>query len=389
MRSSNARRGTDSVVKMVIRVGKDEVPLGECHPAQARNLVKKEYASWDDGKLLILGRPTFLRMLGDEKEHWTLSYERPDVSDSELDRRKAWFKEFMTQAVKAVIPSSDMKPRHFPVSSAVPQNWADVKQRAQDCAEWAEKKESEKPVDLPAEDLAQLWEVVPDVSRFFGCAPNAFQMKASESPVVLIEEQDPEVLDVEKRERVQMSPTHKIPHVVLSNEIVTVAPKLVDTNGPWPGWSSEEELKSLSDLWVTDKPDPELASEEDLESLSSLWMGDKSIGGHIATEEEYQEIIAEINSQPGRTLPAQETVVDDDRVIGFNLKANSPNVFSFPGESREFFAFYEKQKIAQSEDDDSGNVKKIHFNVKPAFEGPTREDFDSELIGLDEDEEKK
>ena len=93
---------SSSMVKMVIRVGSDEVPLGECHAAQARGMVKKEYASWQDGKLLILGRPAFLKIMMDGN-HWLMEGERPDVSERELDRRKIWFKDFMTNATKAVL----------------------------------------------------------------------------------------------------------------------------------------------------------------------------------------------------------------------------------------------------------------------------------------------
>ena len=50
-------------VKMITRMGGQDVPLGECHPGQARVLVREEMAAWQDGKLLLVLRPWDLENL--------------------------------------------------------------------------------------------------------------------------------------------------------------------------------------------------------------------------------------------------------------------------------------------------------------------------------------
>jgi len=98
-----------SKTKMFIRVGSDEVPLGEIHPAQARILVKKEYAFWDNNRLIIFAQPAFLALA--QGDAWVLNSEKFDVSPIELERRKIWFKSFFETAVSAVTRSLDKTPR--------------------------------------------------------------------------------------------------------------------------------------------------------------------------------------------------------------------------------------------------------------------------------------
>lgn len=360
MRSTNARRGTDSVVKMVIRVGKDEVPLGECHPAQARNLVKKEYASWDDGKLLILARPAFLKLA--EGDHWVLPNEKPDVSDRELDRRKIWFKDFMTQAVKAIVPSADDKPRHLPVSPAVPKDWADVKQRAQYCAELADRKEAEQNTpDLLEDNLEQLWEIVPDVSRIFGGYPSAFHMKASEG-LVEIEPQDPDiVLDIEHRERVkQFVLSARIP---LSNEVVVVAEELMGT------FFSEDSLA-----------DESLEFGSEMKDLSEIWKKDDQ-DQTPATEEECTTVLEAIGRAPGRTLHIP-TTTQDDLVVPLRMQENF-SVLRFSGEGIFFTCQTGEEDPSFGNDEFGDPIVPIPLDVKPAFDDDTVWKIDSPQVQKD------
>ena len=88
-------------IPLVARMGADLVPLGHCNQAQARILVKKDVAAWQDGTLTVLARPAFLRLLVDDA-HWVGKSDYGNVSPAEMDRRKVWFAEFMTKAVKAV-----------------------------------------------------------------------------------------------------------------------------------------------------------------------------------------------------------------------------------------------------------------------------------------------
>lgn len=184
-------------VRMFIRVGKDEVPLGECHPAQARSLVKKEYASWSEGNLLVLGRPAFLKMMEDG-DHWVTAREKTEVSGSELDRRKIWFRGFMSQAVKALAKTHEATPRNWSHLDPSRKSGFTVEEpiQAQDLNNPEDDVFYENPVqvdilDLPdevifhskeifhepltfkAEDgktyrLEDLWEKNPDVSKWFG-----------------------------------------------------------------------------------------------------------------------------------------------------------------------------------------------------------------------------
>lgn len=88
------------VVKMIASVAGEEVFMGECHPARARVLVKKQLASWKDGKLLlhILGVHDALLTNNPESARGPLDDE--NVSKQEMERRFAWFRNFMVKSTK-------------------------------------------------------------------------------------------------------------------------------------------------------------------------------------------------------------------------------------------------------------------------------------------------
>lgn len=96
-----------SVVKMLAKVGDSEVALGVCHPAQARVLVRDGIAAWQDGQLLVSVTPTHLTLLGSNPDAWVGPEDGTGaVSPNEMERRKAWFKSFMSKGTLAIASAS-------------------------------------------------------------------------------------------------------------------------------------------------------------------------------------------------------------------------------------------------------------------------------------------
>ena len=94
-------------VQMVAKIGDETLPLGTCHPATARKFVKHEYAAWDDGKLLLLVRPSFIKLLDTSGHGWKGPLDDGNVSDAEMLRRRAWFKSLLPKAVEASANAAD------------------------------------------------------------------------------------------------------------------------------------------------------------------------------------------------------------------------------------------------------------------------------------------
>jgi len=90
-------------VQMVARVGDEEIPVGTCHPAQARVLIKRQLAAWQDNKLLLSIRPVFQRLLDTNKHAWEGPADDNNVSPAELRRREAWFASFVGKAARALV----------------------------------------------------------------------------------------------------------------------------------------------------------------------------------------------------------------------------------------------------------------------------------------------
>ena len=88
------------MIKMVTSIAGEEVFVGDCHPARARILVKKELASWKDGKLLlhILGVHDALLKGNPDVARGPLDDE--NVSKQEMERRLAWFRSFLVKSSK-------------------------------------------------------------------------------------------------------------------------------------------------------------------------------------------------------------------------------------------------------------------------------------------------
>lgn len=93
-------------IKMVTRLGGEEFTVGECSPAQARILSKKDHAKLVDGKLLVSIRPFHLDMAVNDVAAGGMSItpRDPNVSDAELGRRLDWFRSLLGNGTLAQIP---------------------------------------------------------------------------------------------------------------------------------------------------------------------------------------------------------------------------------------------------------------------------------------------
>lgn len=88
------------MIKMITSIAGEEIFVGDCHPARARILVKKELASWKDGKLLlhVLGVHDALLKGNPDVARGPLDDE--NVSKQEMERRLAWFRSLMVKSSK-------------------------------------------------------------------------------------------------------------------------------------------------------------------------------------------------------------------------------------------------------------------------------------------------
>lgn len=90
------------MVKMVTQMAGEEVFVGECHPARARVLVKKQLASWMDGKVLLHILNVHDKLLASNPEAWHGPLDDGNVSKQEMERRTAWFRSFMEKSSHAL-----------------------------------------------------------------------------------------------------------------------------------------------------------------------------------------------------------------------------------------------------------------------------------------------
>lgn len=91
------------VVKMVASVAGEEVFVGECHPARARVLVKKQLASWKDGKILLHVLQVHDKLLAANPEAARGPLDDENVSKQEMERRLAWFRSFMDKSARVLV----------------------------------------------------------------------------------------------------------------------------------------------------------------------------------------------------------------------------------------------------------------------------------------------
>lgn len=96
-------------VKMIASVAGEEVFCGECHPARARVLVKKQLASWKDGKVLLHILNVHDQLLTNNPDARRGPLDDENVSKQELERRFAWFRSFMKKAADALSEGAAME----------------------------------------------------------------------------------------------------------------------------------------------------------------------------------------------------------------------------------------------------------------------------------------
>jgi hypothetical protein len=162
------------MVKMVASVAGEEVFVGECHPARARVLVKKQLASWKDGKILLHILNVHDKLLENNPELAHGPLDDGNVSKLEMERRLAWFRSFMEKSSKALARLARPLP-----SLEEAQAWAS---RPRDLEDYQRLDPEPEPLtdeevvayftDVPAEEadveLRDLWLIDPDVGSVFG-----------------------------------------------------------------------------------------------------------------------------------------------------------------------------------------------------------------------------
>lgn len=92
-------------VQMSTVIGGQSIAIGQCLPAQARILVKKGHAKWEDGGLVLNLRPIHLAVA---LNHRRLDNEGDEVSNAELERRIEWLRSIMGAVVNADTHGSDL-----------------------------------------------------------------------------------------------------------------------------------------------------------------------------------------------------------------------------------------------------------------------------------------
>ena len=121
------------VIKMIASVAGEEVFVGECHPARARVLVKKQLASWKDGKILLHVLSVHDKMLESNPHAAHGPLDDKNVSKAELERRLAWFRSFMEKSTQVLAKGNVALPTleevaawRQPDSSKGSEPWAEV-----------------------------------------------------------------------------------------------------------------------------------------------------------------------------------------------------------------------------------------------------------------------
>jgi len=197
---------TESAVKMITDLGGTTIDIGTCLPAQARILVKKKHAKWQDGKLVVSMRPVHLAVA---VNHQDRDRNDPNVSNAELDRRLDWLRGIMRAVVQSDTHGSDLNdilgynldPK--PTFSGI--EWAqnvtkevlnrtiaargperlygpldkedvvsDVGVLEEEEADHYYRNEDGNLPDIPLEDMEKFWPTAPDVKHRFGIRPTGF-----------------------------------------------------------------------------------------------------------------------------------------------------------------------------------------------------------------------
>ncbi|MEI6297332.1 MAG: hypothetical protein WCO84_06890 [bacterium] len=94
---------SQSAIQMIFKFGDEVLPLGKCHPANARILVQKQLATWEGKDLKVILRPAHAEILKDNQEALIrIPEDGKNTSQAELDRRLEWFRQVMTKTTMAL-----------------------------------------------------------------------------------------------------------------------------------------------------------------------------------------------------------------------------------------------------------------------------------------------
>jgi hypothetical protein len=95
-------------IQMVAEIGTQTIRVGTCHPGQARILVKKDHAKWNDGQLILRLRPVHLQVAENNRRLIT-SEEANEVSNAEVERRLRWLRTIMMAVAETDTHGSDLE----------------------------------------------------------------------------------------------------------------------------------------------------------------------------------------------------------------------------------------------------------------------------------------
>ncbi|MEI6297333.1 MAG: hypothetical protein WCO84_06895, partial [bacterium] len=87
---------------MIFKIGDEVLSIGKCHPSQARILVKKDLATWEDGNIKVILRNAQAEAFEHNQDNFLHGpSDNKDVSMGEMDRRLDWFKNVILKTTLA------------------------------------------------------------------------------------------------------------------------------------------------------------------------------------------------------------------------------------------------------------------------------------------------
>lgn len=100
----------ENKIKMVARIAGEEVYVGECNSARARILVKQNYASWHEGKILLHILNVHDTLLATNPILGQGPLDDENVSKQEIERRMAWFRSVLQKTSVMLSPDRHIRP---------------------------------------------------------------------------------------------------------------------------------------------------------------------------------------------------------------------------------------------------------------------------------------
>lgn len=239
-------------IEMVARIGDQVLTVGKCTSAQARILVKRNHAAWQDGKLLLPLNPELLQVA---VNHPDLMVDG-NVSRAEVERRMEWLKTLLgtqaaSRAARGESRISEIVGRSatgvdlgLAESSEVKEPWTEG---VEDLVEWYGADDDGNVPEVPpqerVDDLEAIWPSEPDLGRVFGVdSPDArLEVLPPIDPSIIREELAK--LDAQVVESPSFNRT-RWPRVTLVGQREVYAPR-----------SREEKLQALERLWDAEGDD--------------------------------------------------------------------------------------------------------------------------------------